>query len=283
LTSIAIVTDSTSYIPEEEIQQLESVFIVPLQVIYGSEAYREGDNFTEADFYEKLRTTDTLPTTSQPPIGEFVELYERLSSGQYERAISIHLSSGISGTCQGAMTASRMVENFPVDVVDSQITVYALGFMVVEAAKMAKEGKSHEEILARINYIRENSKTYFLVDDLGFLYRGGRLSAAAMMLGTMLKIKPILTFENGKIVPFQKVRTRGKAKNGIMEMFEAEAEKGKPMRCSIVQANVREEAEEWKQYIEEKYPHVDVTITHFGPVIATHVGTGAMGLTWYYL
>ncbi|WP_139492189.1 DegV family protein [Brevibacillus dissolubilis] len=282
MTSIAIVTDSTSYIPEEELQQLDSVFIVPLQVIYGSEAYREGDNFSEADFYEKLRKTDSLPTTSQPPVGEFVELFERLSE-QYDRAIAIHLSSGISGTCQGAMTASRMVEDFPVDVIDSQITVYAMGFMVVEAAKMAKEGKSHEEILARINYIKENSTTYFLVDDLDFLYRGGRLSAAAMMLGTMLKIKPILTFENGKIVPYQKVRTRGKAKSGIMELFEAEAQKGKPMRCSIVQADVREEAEEWKKYIEEKYPHVDVSVSHFGPVIATHVGNGAMGLTWYYL
>ncbi|MDN9010745.1 DegV family protein [Brevibacillus laterosporus] len=280
LSEIAIITDSTSYIPKELQDELH-ITVVPLQVVYGNKAYREEVELTEADFYSKLKTSDQLPTTSQPPVGEFVEAYMKLSK-THKRAIAIHMSSGISGTYQGAVTATTMVDDFPIDVIDSEITTYAMGAVVVEAARMAQAGKPREEILERIEYIRTQMKTYFLVEDLDFLYRGGRLSAAQLMLGNMLKIKPILTFENKKIVPYQKVRTRAKAKAGIMELFEAEAKAGKPMQLSIIQAQVQEEAEEWKAYIEATYPHVTVTISRFGPVIATHVGPGAIGLTWYY-
>ncbi|AKF93273.1 DegV family protein [Brevibacillus laterosporus] len=279
LSEIAIITDSTSYIPKGLQDELQ-ITVVPLQVVYGNKAYREEVELTEADFYSKLKTSDQLPTTSQPPVGEFVEAYLKLSK-THKRAIAIHMSSGISGTYQGAVTATTMVDDFPIDVIDSEITTYAMGAVVVEAARMAQAGKSREEILERIEYIRTQMKTYFLVEDLDFLYRGGRLSAAQLMLGNMLKIKPILTFENKKIVPYQKVRTRAKAKAGIMELFEAEAKAGKPIQLSIIQAQVQEEAEEWKAYIEATYPHVTVTISHFGPVIATHVGPGAIGLTWY--
>nr|WP_187351632.1 DegV family protein [Brevibacillus laterosporus] len=280
LPEIAIVTDSTSYIPKELQEELQ-ITVVPLQVVYGNVAYREEVELTEADFYAKLKTSDQLPTTSQPPIGEFLETYMNLSK-THKRVIAIHMSSGISGTYQGSVTATTMVDDFPIDVIDSEITTYALGAVVVEAARMAQAGNSREEILERIEYIRAQMKTYFLVEDLDFLYRGGRLSTAQLMLGNMLKIKPILTFENKKIVPYQKVRTRVKAKAGIMELFEADAKVGKPMQLSIIQAQVQGEAEEWRTYIESTYPQVSVTISHFGPVIATHVGPGAIGLTWYY-
>lgn len=280
LSEIAIVTDSTCYIPKE-IQEELQITVVPLQVVYGNVAYREEVELTEADFYAKLKTSDQLPTTSQPPIGEFLETYINLSK-THKRVIAIHMSSGISGTYQGSVTATTMVDDFPIDVIDSEITTYAMGAVVVEAARMAQAGNSREEILERIEYIRAQMKTYFLVEDLDFLYRGGRLSTAQLMLGNMLKIKPILTFENKKIVPYQKVRTRVKAKAGIMELFEADAKVGKPMQLSIIQAQVQGEAEEWRTYIESTYPHVSVTISHFGPVIATHVGPGAIGLTWYY-
>nr|WP_187354034.1 DegV family protein [Brevibacillus laterosporus] len=280
LPEIAIVTDSTSYIPKELQEELQ-ITVVPLQVVYGNVAYREEVELTEADFYAKLKTSDQLPTTSQPPIGEFLETYMNLSK-THKRVIAIHMSSGISGTYQGSVTATTMVDDFPIDVIDSEITTYALGAVVVEAARMAQAGNSREEILERIEYIRAQMKTYFLVEDLDFLYRGGRLSTAQLMLGNMLKIKPILTFENKKIVPYQKVRTRVKAKAGIMELFEADAKVGKPIQLSIIQAQVQGEAEEWRTYIESTYPQVSVTISHFGPVIATHVGPGAIGLTWYY-
>ncbi|WP_232697572.1 DegV family protein [Brevibacillus daliensis] len=279
MSEIAIVTDSTCYIPEEDIVKY-GITVVPLQVVYGNEAFREGTEITEEDFYQKLKTTDQLPTTSQPPIGEYVEAFEKLAK-DYKRIIAIHMSSGISGTYQGAVAAASMVD-IPVDVIDSEITTYAMGAVVTDAAKMAQEGKSREEILARVEYIRSTMKTYFMVEDLDFLYRGGRLNAAQLMLGNMLKIKPILTFENKKIVPFQKVRTRNKAKSGILDLFDEDAKTGKPLQVSIIQSKVMEEAEEWRQYILDKYPHTEVKIGNFGPVIAVHVGPGTLGLSWYY-
>ncbi|MCF6093401.1 DegV family protein [Microaerobacter geothermalis] len=281
MSSIAIITDSTSYIPKEELEKYE-ISIVPLQVIFGAESYREGYDLDVDEFYKKLEHAKHLPTTSQPPVGEFVETYEKLSQ-QADHLISIHLSSGISGTYQSAKTAASMLSHISIDVVDSEIACYALGFMVVEAAKMAKEGRSREEILERVDYIRKTRRAYFLVEDLNHLYRGGRLTAAQMMVGNLLRIKPILMFENKKIQPFEKIRTHRRAKERIMGFFEEDAKKGKPIRLSIIQANVYEEAKEWLEEIQNKYPHVDGNITPFGPVIGTHTGPGTIGITWYFV
>ncbi|WP_453993427.1 DegV family protein [Bacillus nitroreducens] len=275
----AIVTDSTAYIPRE-LREKYNIHMIPLSVVFGSESYREEVDITAEEFYKELKVQKDLPTTSQPPTGEFVELFEKLGQ-ENDAIISIHLSSGISGTYQGSVTAGEMVEGVKVYPFDSEISCMVQGFYALEAAEMASEGKPAEEIIERLNEMKKTVRAYFMVDDLTNLQRGGRLSGAAAFVGSLLQVKPILNFVDKVIVPFEKIRTRKKALNRVFELFDEDASKGVPMRAALIHANIEEEALALKADLEKKYPHVEFYLSYFGPVIGTHLGEGAIGLGWY--
>ena len=204
-----IVTDSTAYIPKDVREEL-NIHMIPLSVVIGGETYEEELDITAGQFYEELKRQDRLPTSSQPSSGQFVALYEKLAK-DYDAIISIHLSSGISGTYQGAVTAGTMVEGVKVYAYDSEISCMAQGFYAIDAAKMAAEGKSPEEIISRIDELKASLRAYFMVDDLSNLQRGGRLTSAQAIIGSLLKVKPLLHFVDKVIVPFEKIRTRKKS------------------------------------------------------------------------
>ncbi|MEH7384287.1 DegV family protein [Bacillus sp. JJ1521] len=275
----AIVTDSTAYIPKELREKL-NIHMIPLSVVFGGESYREEVDITAEAFYEELKAHKELPTTSQPPTGEFVELFEKLAQ-EYDAVVSIHLSSGISGTYQGSVTAGEMVDGVKVYPFDSEISCIVQGFYALEAAEMANEGKPVEEIMGRLEEMKMSMKAYFMVDDLANLQRGGRLSGAAAFVGSLLQVKPILHFEDKVIVPFEKIRTRKKALNRVFELFDEDASQGVPMRAALIHGNIEAEAIEMKAELEKKYPHVEFLLSYFGPVIGTHLGEGAIGLGWY--
>ncbi|TLS38507.1 DegV family protein [Pseudalkalibacillus caeni] len=282
MKKVAIVTDSTAYIPEEIRKDLE-ITMVPLNVIFGNESYEEEAEITASDFYEKVKRDNELPKTSQPSIGYFVDTYEKLSKN-HDAIITITLSSGISGTYQSAISAGQMVEGAEVYVFDSEISCMVQGFYVIEAARMALEGKDANSIMNRLEEIKSSEpEAYFMVDDLSHLHRGGRLNAAQLVVGNLLQIKPVLTFKDKVIVPFEKIRTRKKAFNRILQLFDQDAVKGKKIKATVIHANQPEEAEKLKEEITSKYPNVDVSVSYFGPVIATHLGEGALGLGWYHV
>lgn len=276
---IAIVTDSTAYIPKHIREEL-NIHMIPLNVIFGTETYQEEVEITSEEFYTKVREEEELPKTSQPAIGKFVELFEELGK-EYDAIISIHLSSGISGTYQTATTAGQMVEGVNVYTYDSEISCEVQGFYVREGAKMASEGKSPEEIIARFDEIKKTVDAYFVVDDLHHLQRGGRLNSAQAFIGSLLQVKPVLYFRDKVIIPFEKIRTRKKALKRIVEIFDEQASKGVPMEVVVIHAKREEEANAWKQELEEKYPHVNIRVGYFGAVIGTHLGEGSLGLGWY--
>ncbi|MED4311328.1 DegV family protein [Heyndrickxia coagulans] len=274
----AIVTDSTAYIPKE-VREKYSIYMIPLNVIFGKEEYREEIDITAEAFFEKMRMADELPTSSQPSIGQFVELFEQLKK-DYDAAISIHLSKKISGTYQGAVAASGMVEGIKVYPYNSGWSCMAQGFYAIDAAKMALAGKEPEDILARLDELKASTKAYFMVDDLTHLQRGGRLSGSQAVIGSLLKIKPLLTFVDDEIVLFEKIRTQKKALNRIFDLLGEDAAKGLPLKCSIIHANREEQALEIKDELEKRFPNVDFSVSYFGPVIATHLGEGAIGVAW---
>lgn len=275
----AIVTDSTAYIPQEMREQL-NIHMVPLSVVFGSETYREEIDITAEEFFKEIKDADQLPTTSMPPIGLFVEKFEELAK-DYDAVICIHLSSGISGTFQGSVTSGEMVDGIKVYSFDSELACRVEGFYVIEAAKMAQEGADPETIIARLDEIKKSVRAYFMVDDLTNLQRGGRLSSAQAIIGSLLQVKPVLHFEDKKIVPFEKIRTRKKAINRIVELFEEDASSGDPMECVIIEANGDAQALELKQQLSAKFPNVNFETSYFGPVIGTHLGEGAVGIGWY--
>jgi DegV family protein with EDD domain len=274
----AVVTDSTAYIPKELRDRL-NIHMIPLSVIFGNETYAEEVEITAEAFYEEVKHKE-LPTTSQPSTGQFVELFEKLSA-DYDAVISIHLSSGISGTYQGAVTAGSMVEGIRAYPFDSEISCMVQGFYVIEAAEMAAAGKDPQDIMARLEEMKQTVRAYFMVDDLSHLQRGGRLSSAQALIGSLLQVKPLLHFQDKVIVPFEKIRTRKKAMKRIADLLGDAARGGGEYRAVIIHANREKEADEWKAELEKELPNVEFMIGYFGPVIGTHLGEGSMGLGWY--
>jgi DegV family protein with EDD domain len=274
----AIVTDSTAYIPKELRDSL-NIHMIPLSVILGGETYREEIDITANEFYEEVVSQDKLPTTSQPPVGEFVELFEKLSR-DYDAVVSIHLSSGISGTYQGAVQAGEMVDGIKVYPYDSEISCMIQGFYGLEGAKLAREGKGAEEIVRLLDEMKKSVQAYFMVDDLAHLQRGGRLSQAQAIIGSLLQVKPLLHFVDKVIVPFEKIRTRKKALKRVEGLLEDAVKDGGTYQASIIHANREEEAVEWMKELSEKYPNVEFDVSYFGPVIGTHLGEGSMGMGW---
>ncbi|WP_274309177.1 DegV family protein [Solibacillus daqui] len=274
----AIVTDSTAYLTLEERQRL-NVYMIPLSVNIEGTIYDEEIDITASEFYDRVRGAKEFPKTTQPPIGKFVELYETLAK-EYDEIVTIHLSSGISGTFQGAVQASDMVEDVNVYAFDSEVAAYLQGFFVIEAAKKAAEGASGEEIIAHLELLRPTREEYIVVDDLQHLQRGGRLSAAAALIGGLLQVKPVLTFQNKVIVPFEKIRTRKKALRRVEDQLAVAVEKHGALRATVIHGNCEEEAVELMNSLAEKYPTVEFTLSYFGPVIGTHLGEGAMAMGW---
>ncbi|EUJ45849.1 DegV family protein [Listeria riparia] len=276
---IAIVTDSTAYLPQAATEELE-IYSVSLSVTIDGKSYLEDKDIEEHSFYDLVKNAKAFPTTSQPAPGEFVSLYENLRDKGFDTIISIHLSSGISGTYQNAISARELVPGVNVIAYDSEIACMAMGMMVEKAAHLAKEGETSVAILSSLDAMKQALDAYFIVDDLNHLARGGRLSNAQAIIGSLLQIKPILHFEDTKIVLFEKIRTQKKSLRRIEALLGDAVANKTAQQAYIVQGNCYEKAEAWKNELQKQYPTVSFKISYFGPVIATHLGEGALALVW---
>lgn len=275
----AIVTDSTAYLTKEE-REKYNIHMVPLSVVISGEGFEEEVTITSEEFYDKVRDEKELPKTTQPPIGKFVEKFEELAKN-YDEVITLHLSSGISGTYQGALQAGEMVENIEVYGFDTEIACAMQGFFAIRAAQLVAEGKNAKEILPALEEMRQSMGAYFIVNDLAHLQRGGRLSAGAALIGGLLQIKPILHFENKVIQPFEKIRTRKKAMKRVEELLADGVAKYGELDVTIIHANGVEEGQQWLNSLAEQYPESTFKLSYFGPVIGTHLGEGSLGLGWF--
>lgn len=277
--SIAVVTDSTAYLSHEQ-YDLYNIYSIPLSCIVQSEVYKEEIDITSEEFFLRVREMDKLPTSSQPTVGDFTALYEELGK-EYDAIISIHLSSGISGTYQNAVSVSQAIEHVEIYPYDSELAAAGQAFQVIEAAKLAQKGATVEEILEKLDQIKEATELYFVVDDLTNLVKGGRLSRAAGSVATLLSIKPVLTFVDGLIVPFDKIRTKKKALRKIENLLEESVRSSDyPIQATVVHAFSEQEGLAFKENLETKFPDVEFNLSFLGPVIGVHTGEGAIGMTW---
>lgn len=276
---IAVVVDSTAYLPQEAIRKYD-IRVVPLSVIIDGKSYKEEVDLLTDDFYAKIKESKDFPTSSQPAPGDFVQVFEELKEKGFNTVISVHLTSGISGTFQNAVSAGEMVEGLNVFAVDSGLACMAQGSLALKAASLAEQGKHADEILAYLEKMKQNMDAYFMVDDLNNLQRGGRLTGAQAMIGSLLQIKPILHFEDKHIVLFEKVRTQKKALKRIEEILDQAVQNGEAEQAYVIHGNVPARGEAWLKELAEKFPTVEFHLSYFGPVIGTHLGEGALGLTW---
>lgn len=273
----AIITDSTSYLSQEMIDRYD-IRVISLNVIFKDQVFVEVE-YAPTQFYERMRSEKQLPTTSQPTTGEYITLLEQLKSDGYTDCIAIHLSSGISGTYQNAITAGEMVEGINMYAFDSEIACMVAGMYTLRAAEL-KDVLSPEQIIEELKLIRADSKAYFLVDDLKNLQKGGRLNGAQAIIGSMLQVKPILHFEDKVIVPYDKVRTKKKAVQFVQNKIKQEV--AAPATIVVIHANAEEEADVIIQHFKSYFPEADVIKSYFGPVIGTHLGEKALGVGYVH-
>lgn len=225
LPEIAIVTDSTSDLTPELMGDL-NIDIIPLKIKIGEDYYKDGIELTKRDFWKRVTSESIIPKTSQPSPAEFKEIYERLFKKGYKKIISIHISSKLSGTQQAARVAKGMVargEN--ITIVDSKAVAMSLGYQVLEAARMVREGMSEENILSRLEQLQDRIKLYFVVNDISYLEKGGRIGRASSVIGGFLKVKPILKLENGEISVQGKVFGESGALGYMERLIRAESKK----------------------------------------------------------
>lgn len=281
MAKIAIVTDSTAYIPKE----LESEYklqIAPLQLIWGEEQFRDGVDIQPTQFYEKLQNAKIMPSTSQATPGAFKEIYKELLSQGYD-IFSIHISSKLSGTIDSAQQAKAMLEVENIEIFDSKNAGMALGFQVLAVARAAAKGASIKDCIKIAQKARKNTGVLFAVSTLEFLHRGGRIGGGQAFLGTILDLKPILEIRDGKIEAAGKVRTMNKAVDKVIDIMKSQVENKTPVRIAIQHANALQEARNLLDKVLLSFPEGDVVeafIADVSPVIGTHTGPGVVGIAY---
>ncbi|MFC5702577.1 DegV family protein [Cohnella faecalis] len=277
MQKIIIVTDSTTDLPKELLEQ-HRIEVIPLQVDVNGKTYLDNVTISPLTFLEQMKLSTELPRTSQPSVGAFVEAYDRLGVGG-ETILSIHMTGGMSGTYQTACMAAEMSTS-NVQVVDSKMISQALGFQVIEAARMANEGSSVQSIVERLKDIFDRTALFVVVDTLEYLIKGGRIGKAAGWIGSLFHIKPISRLQNGVISPVSKARSYVQVIQSLMEQF-AQDTKGKTIRgIGISHADNLSVAEKLQKQI-ALMTGVPVRICPATPVITAHTGPGAIGFMYY--
>lgn len=279
MSKVAIVTDSSAYLPDELIEQYK-ISIAPLVVIWGQEELLDGVDITPDEFYKRLETSKEMPTTSQATPRSFVEAYTPLYEQGYE-ILSIQISEKLSGTIPSAIQAKGMLpDNATIEIIDSYSISMALGYQVLMAARAAADGASLADCKEITLQARDNSGIVFAVDTLEFLHRGGRIGGASRFLGTALKFKPILEVRDGKVDAVERVRTRKKSIARLVDLVEERIGGREPVRLGTLQANAEQDANELLEIATERFGPIEEIHSSISPAIGTHTGPGTVGLAY---
>jgi len=278
MAKIKVVTDSTIDLTLEEAEKY-GIEMIPLCINIDNETYLDRVELTPTDFIEKMKNSKELPKSSQPAIGSFVEVYERLVSEGYD-VISIHMTGGMSGTVRAAESAAQMVEG-NITVVDSMYITKALSFQVFEAVKMIEDGHTVEEIITRLEEVRQNTNLFVVVDTLENLVKGGRIGRGKGLIGSLLNIKPIASLADGVYTPVAKVRSHSQVVKFLTKQFEEHTE-GKSIKgVGLVHADRFGLASKLKESIVKARGYTQFSIEDTTPIISTHTGIGAIGFMYF--
>ncbi len=274
----AIVVDSTADFPEAP-ERFPNWRVVPLYVRFGDESFRDYVDLAPAGFYERLRAAPETPSTSQPTPGDFLAVYEELES--YERILSLHIAGKLSGTLESARTAARGIGD-KVRAVDSESASAAIAMLGLAIQRRLEQGTTDQEVDALVERYRREAGLLFTVDTFEYLVRGGRVGRARGWAGELLHIRPILTIQDGEVVPVKRVRGNRKAFHAFEAAFEAGTADHASVRVGIAHADAPEKAEALHKMVRGTRPAAEVElVTTLGPVVGAHAGPGTVGFFWF--
>jgi DegV family protein with EDD domain len=275
---VKIVTDSTAYlVPKAQAEY--DIQVIPIRIAFGTEVFSEGVDITNQEFYRRLTESSRLPTTSQPPLSDFVEVYSRISSLGHP-IFSIHLSAKFSGTVNVALTAREQFPQAQIEVVDW--LSMGMGLLAVAAARTAAAGQSLAKVKAKTSQLAPCISIFAMVDTLKYAWRGGRIGAAKALFGSLLNIKPIVALENAEARPLARARSRSKGVEYMLNLLEKRVGKGGSVHHgTVVHSCVPEEAQALEREARGRCHFAELDIVELGPVFGTHIGPGALGLAFY--
>lgn len=280
MNKVAIVTDSVAYIPKDYLEKY-GITVVPQILVWGEKTFEDGVDIQPDDFYRRLASAKVMPTTSQVPVPKIMKAFSTLLDQGYS-VLGVFVSSKFSGTLQSAMQAREMLPSGKekVEVVDSLSAAMAMGFQALTAARAAADGASLAECKTSAENARARSGVYFVVDTLEFLHRGGRIGGAQRLLGTALNLKPILAIQDGKVESIERIRTKHKAMERLVEII-AEQCKGKgAVQLATLHANAPEDAQSLLDNASSLLNVTEKIFTEVSPVVGAHTGPGTVGLAY---
>jgi DegV family protein with EDD domain len=280
MSKVAVVTDSTSYIPKE-LREQYPITVVPQVVIWEGQTYEDDVTMTPEQFYTRLRTAKVMPSTSQASVVNMHKAFSSLVEQGFD-VLGIFISSKLSGTFQSGVQGREQLASGKekVDLVDSNTTAMAMGFMVLTAARAALEGASLAECKGLAEKAREHVGVYLTVDTLEFLHRGGRIGGAQRFLGTALNLKPVLAIDDGRIEAVERVRTRGKALDRLVELVAEKCSGKSPVRMATLHADAEADAKMMLDKITPLVHPVESVLAAVSPAVGAHAGPGTVGLAW---
>ena len=274
--AIKIVTDSSADLPARLAQEL-GITVVPLYVRFGEEVYRERVEISEEDFYQRLLHGPIHPVTIQPNPQDFANVYQKLSP-EADGIVSIHISSKLSGTCNSASQGREVIEKgCPVEVIDSQVLTVGLGLICIAAATVAKTGADLQQVVKEVKQTLPNVHLLALVDTLKYLLLGGRIGKAKALVGSLLNVKPLLTLEEGEVVPRGQARTRSK---GIERLFDFVAKATNIQDLAVAYSTTPDEAQTLAERIGSIFTKQPVKIARLGTTMGVHMGPGALAVAF---
>ena len=278
--SVAIIADSSSDIPKDIIEKY-NFSVIPLYVIFGSETYKDdGKQLTIKAFYDKIRKSPTLPTTSQPTPGDFLEIYKELLK-THDSIINILISKKMSGTIASAELAARELPGADITIIDSEKVHMQCGFIAVKAAQMAATGASKEEILRKVEEMKEKVNVLFIPSTLEYLKKGGRIGRAKALMASLLEIKPILTLHDGEVSPYKNTRRWEQGKQEIINLMETMIKNPQKLHVFVGDSDMKTEGDEFASKIKNKFNPQELIRGDLGPVVGSHAGPGTLAATFY--
>jgi DegV family protein with EDD domain len=280
MSKIALVTDSTTYMPPELVKKY-NISVAPQVLIWGDQTYKDGVDIESREFFTRLKTAKMMPTTSQVAVISFQEIFQGLVDQGYE-VLALLVSSRLSGTVQSAMQARDLMSSArdKVNVVDSQSVAMALGFQVLAVARALEQGTSLKDAITLAEKSYQYTGVFFAVDTLEFLHRGGRIGGAQRFLGTMLNMKPILAIQDGRVEGIDRIRTKNKAHDRVLELVVEKVAGRTPVRLATLHANAAEDAKALLTRAEQALNPVESIFTEVSPTVGTHAGPGTLGLAF---
>ncbi len=278
MSKVAIVTDSTAYIPQNLVEQF-NISVAPQILIWGEETFEDGIDIQPDEFYERLKTAKVMPTSSQVTVTTFHDIFTKLAGEGYE-ILAVLLSDQLSGTIDSATQARRSFPNTNIEIIDSETVAMALGFQVLAAARVASQGGDLLECKEIAERAKDKTGVIFAVDTLEFLHRGGRIGGGSRYLGAALNIKPILEVTGGRVESVERVRTRKKSLQRILDMVEERVAGSEVIRLATLHANVSDEAGDLLEQANHRIKSVESIFSTISPVVGTHAGPGTIGLAY---